>query len=246
MKPRTSTLSRKTAMRLAATEYGRCAALLKSLDTHAWTAPTSCPLWDVRQMAAHMLGMVEMAASVREGSRQRRAATVNGAIDIDRLTALQVSERADWSGPAISTRFAERATNAVRGRRMTPGFIRRRTMIGGVINGVEETWTLGYLIDVILTRDPWMHRLDICEALKLTPHLTADHDGVIVSDVVNEWAERHGKDFSLHLTGPADGTWTVGAAGPPIELDAIDFCRALSKRPGAVDFSEVMSTEVPY
>ena len=152
-------------------------------------------------MAAHMLGMVEMAASIREGSRQRRAATVNGNIDIDRLTALQVSERTSWTGPAISDRFAARAPKAVTGRRMTPGFIRRRTMTGGVINGVEEPWTLGYLIDVILTRDPWMHRLDICTALDRTPHLTADHNGVIVADVVGEWADRHGKDFTLHLTG---------------------------------------------
>jgi uncharacterized protein (TIGR03083 family) len=91
MKPRTPALDRKTAMRLAATEYQRCAELLRSLDTREWGAPTACPAWDVRQMAAHMLGMVEMAASIREGGRQRRAATVNGNIDIDCLTALQVS-----------------------------------------------------------------------------------------------------------------------------------------------------------
>ena len=246
MKPRTPALDRRTAMRLAATEYQRCAELLRSLDTHAWAAPTACPAWDVRQMAAHMLGMVEMAASIREGGRQRRAATVSGNIDIDRLTALQVSERSTWSGPAISDRFTARAPKAVRGRRMTPGFIRRQTMIGGVINGVEEPWTLGYLIDVILTRDPWMHRLDICTGLDRTAHLTADHNGVIVADVVSEWAERHGKDFSLRLTGPAGGTWTAGNGGPRIELDAIGFCRVIAKRPGPVDFTELMSTEVPY
>ena len=246
MKPRTSALDRRTAMRLAATEYQRCAEVLRSLDSRGWAAPTACPAWDVRQMAAHMLGMVEMAASIREGSRQRRAATVNGNIDIDRLTALQVSERSSWSGPAISDRFAARAPKAVTGRRMTPGFIRRRTMIGGVINGVEEPWTLGYLIDVILTRDPWMHRLDLCVALDRTPQLTADHDGVIVADVVSEWADRHGKDFTLHLTGPAGGTWTHGNGGPRIELDAAGFCRVIAKRPGPVDFTELMSTEVPY
>lgn len=246
MKPRTSALDRNTAMRLAATEYQRCAALLQSIDEPTWTVPTACPAWDVRQIAAHMLGMVEMAASIREGGRQRRAATVDGEMDIDRLTALQVNERSTWSGGAISRRFTARTRKAVRGRRMTPRFIRRRTMIGGVINGLEESWTLGYLIDVILTRDPWMHRLDICDALKLTPHLTADHDGVIVSDVVSEWAERHGKDFTLHLTGPTGGTWTNGTDGPRLELDAVDFCRVISKRPGSVDLSELMSTEVPY
>jgi hypothetical protein len=193
-----------------------------------------------------MLGMVEMAASMREGRRQQRAATVNGNLDVDRMTALQVSERSAWSGPAIAGRFAARAGKAVRGRRMTPGFIRRRTMIGGVINGVEEPWTLGYLIDIILTRDPWMHRLDIGDALNRAPRLTADHDGVIVADVVAEWSDRHGKDFTLHLTGPAGGTWTVGSGGPRIELDAVGFCRVISGRPGPADLTELMSTEVPY
>ena len=87
MKPRTSALDRRTAMRLAATEYGRCGVLMQSLDRDSWSEPTICPQWDVRQMAAHMLGMVEMAASIREGGRQRRAATVGGDLDIDRLTA---------------------------------------------------------------------------------------------------------------------------------------------------------------
>ncbi len=246
MKPRAPALDRRTAMRLAATEYGRCTELLQSLGQADWATPTACPDWDVRQMAAHMLGMVEMAASIREGNRQQRAATVNGNIDVDRMTALQVSERADWSGPAIADRFAARSAKAARGRRLTPGFIRRRTMIGGVINGVEEPWTLGYLIDVILTRDPWMHRLDICTALDRTPRLTADHDGVIVADVVAEWADRHGKDFTLHLTGPAGGTWTAGSGGPKLELDAVGFCRVISQRPGPADFADLMSTEVPY
>jgi len=47
---------------------------------------------------------------------------------------------------------------------------------------------------VILTRDPWMHRLDLAPATDMPLHLTADHDGVIVADVVAEWADRHGKD----------------------------------------------------
>ena len=243
MKPRAPALERRTAMRLAATEYARCAELLQSLDTEAWSAPTSCPDWDVRQLAAHMLGMVEMAASMREGSRQRRLATVNGNIDIDRMTALQVSERSAWSGPAIAERFAARAAKAVRGRRLTPGFIRRRTMIGGVINGVEEPWTLGYLVDVILTRDPWMHRLDICTALDRPPRLTAEHDGVIVADLVREWADRHGRPYTLRLTGPAGGSWSAGNGGEALEMDAIEFCRVLSGRGHG---EGLLATEVPF
>jgi hypothetical protein len=64
-----------------------------------------------------------------------------------------------------------------------------------VFNGVAETWSIGYLTDVILTRDAWMHRLDLARATDRAPVLTADHDGVIVSDIVAEWARRHGRPY---------------------------------------------------
>ena len=66
MNPRESALPRPVAMRLAATEYDRCAEMFRSLSPAQWAMPTNCPAWDVRQMAAHMLGMAEMAASIRE------------------------------------------------------------------------------------------------------------------------------------------------------------------------------------
>lgn len=91
-----------------------------------------------------------------------------------------------------------------------------------------------------------MHRLDIARAAGTALHLTADHDGVIVADVVAEWAGRHGKDFELTLTGPAGGAWKAGTGGPGWTLDAIDFCRATSRRPASVTLGELMNTEVPY
>jgi hypothetical protein len=114
------------------------------------------------------------------------------------------------------------------------------------MNGVREPWTFGYLIDVILTRDPWMHRLDIAVATGTEPRLTAEHDGVIVADVVAEWADRHGKDFELTLTGPAGGTWRAGANGPSWTLDAVDFCRAIARRPASTTVDDLLNTEVPY
>jgi hypothetical protein len=56
---------------------------------------------------------------------------------------------------------------------------------------------MGYLLDTILTRDPWMHRVDIARATGRDMVLTADHDGRIVADVVAEWARRHGQPFTL-------------------------------------------------
>jgi len=247
MNPRESALPRPVAMRLAATEYDRCAEMFRSLSPAQWARPTDCPAWDVRQMAAHMLGMAEMAASLRENMRQQRKAAKAGGVYIDALTQLQVDERADWTPGRITARYAARGPKAAAGRRRTPGFVRRRTMPQPQdVNGVPEPWTFGYLIDVILTRDPWMHRLDIAAATGTTPRLTAGHDGVIVADVVAEWAERHGKDFELTLTGPAGGTWKAGANGPSWTLDAVDFCRAVARRPASITLDELMNIEIPY
>ena len=98
------------------------------------------------------------------------------------------------------------------------------------VEKVMERWTLGYLFDVILTRDTWMHRVDICRATGRPVELTAAHDGRIVADIAVEWARRHGEPFRITLTGPAGGTYTSGQNGDDITLDAVEFCRILSGR----------------
>jgi hypothetical protein len=111
------------------------------------------------------------------------------------------------------------------------------------VGGSLEDWSLGYLIDIILTRDPWMHRMDLAAATGRAPHLTDDHDGVIVADVVAEWAGRHDAAYELRLTGPAGGSWHRGSGGDRLELDAVDFCRILSGR-GAGD--GLLTVAVPF
>jgi len=242
--PRTPVLPRQIAMRLAATEYQRFADLLRALRPGDWTRPTDCPGWDVRAMAAHALGMVEMAASIRENNRQTKLARRSGGVFIDALNRLQVDERQHMTPEQITGRFAARAPRAARGRRRAPGFIRRRVMPElQQVGGHDEAWTTGYLIDVILTRDPWMHRADIARATGAAHVLTAEHDGVLVADVVAEWAARHGRPYTLHLTGPAGGTWASGEGGPLIETDAVEFCRLLCGR-GHAD--GLLAIQVPF
>ena len=242
--PRAPVLPRDVAMRLAAAEYERFADMLRTLRPGDWTRPTECPGWDVRAMAAHALGMVEMAASVRENYRQLRLARRRGGVFIDALTGLQVDERQHMMPEEIIGRFVTRAPKAARGRRRTPGFIRRRVMPEPQqVGGRDEAWTIGYLVDVILTRDPWMHRADIARATGTAHVLTAEHDGVLVADVAAEWAARHGQPYTLRLTGPAGGTWASGEGGPVIETDAVEFCRALSGR-GHAD--GLLAIQVPF
>jgi uncharacterized protein (TIGR03083 family) len=244
--PWVSAFDRDTAMRLAATEYDRLADLLAELTPEEWRAATDCPGWDVRAMAGHCVGMAKMATSLRETTRQMvssmRAAKRSGEAQIDALTALQVREQALLADGELSMALRTTGRAAVVGRRRVPRPLRRMTFTddGG---GVPERWRVGYLLDTILTRDPWMHRGDISRATGRAMHVTADHDGRIVADVVAEWAARHGRPFDLTLTGPAGGHWQSGEAGERLELDAVEFCRTLS---GRAEGTGLLATFVPF
>jgi hypothetical protein len=93
-----------------------------------------------------------------------------------------------------------------------------------------------------------MHRLDLARATGRKPLLTADHDGVIVADIVAEWARRHGQPYRLELTGPAGGSWNFGADGEQTVMEAADFCWVVSGRtdPYGGQLSGLLATQVPF
>ena len=182
------TIERPTAMRLAQTEYQRVTDAVDALQPEDWTRPTDCTAWDVRQLVAHIARHGEPflnslrggapnaggqgPATARPGEHRRadRAPSRGAAAPRARGAARRVASRRPARGQADAAEFpASYAGDACRSRGL---------------NGVPETWSIGYLTDVILTRDPWMHRLDLARATGRELVLTADHDGVIVADVV--------------------------------------------------------------
>jgi uncharacterized protein (TIGR03083 family) len=226
-------ITRAEAEQLARTEYARVADQLRSLTEDDWSKPTDCPLWDVRAMAGHSTGMLATFTGyrtlMRAMSTATRAAKRSGEPMIDALTAKQVADHAGLSTSELIDKIDQVGPRAARWRATRPGLFRRMPMKEEV-GGETETWRMGYLLDVILTRDPWMHRVDVARATGWDLELTPDHDRRIVSDVVAEWARRHGKSFTLTLTGPAGGTYISGEDGERITIDAIEFCRTLSGR----------------
>jgi len=233
------------AMVRAESEYERLLALVDDLADDDWARPTDCTGWDVRATLGHLLGMLELLADREEMTRQlgaaAEAAEREGCIRLDALTALQVAEHADLTTGQLARALHETAPRALAARRSTTPQL-RATPYDTAIPG-EGVWTLGYLLDVIHTRDPWLHRVDVCRATGRELVLTAEHDGRIVCDVVADWASRHGQPFNLLITGPAGGHYAVGDLGFGTEVDAVEFCRILSGRePG----EELLATRVPF
>ncbi len=248
-----SGLTHESAMSLQAVELQRTIEMLNSFDEAQWTSQTDCPDWDVRRMYLHVLGACEGAASMVEGARQmvkaRRYQRANGGPLEAGLSAVQVRAREAITAPALLDRLREISPRTVRKRTSLPGVLRRSVRIK-VDGPIVEKWSLGYLVDTIYLRDLWMHRIDASRAAGVELALRADHDGLIVDDIVAEWARRHGSPMSLILSGVAGGTYVAtpnGVADPVAaeEFDAIEFCRILagrSQRPS----SGLMATIVPF
>jgi len=237
-------LGRPEAALLAAAENDRFVALVESLDPDDWTKPTDCPAWDVRALVSHVVGAMEANASIPEFVHQLRAGkkAAGDRPDIDGMTEVQVRERADLGPEQLTARLQTIAPKAAQARKRVPALVRGRTMKVEVA-GTMEPWKLGYLFDVIFTRDTWMHRVDIARATQRPLDLDAGHDGRLVADVVAEWARRHGQPFTLHLEGPAGGSFTTDGSGETITLDAVEFCRTVSGRaPG----TGLLTQEVPF
>jgi mycothiol maleylpyruvate isomerase-like protein len=198
----------------------------------------------VRDIAGHVLGMMQRCADPAESQRQDAAAKARaeqGENWLDALTDTQVRSNAALSTTELLA--VSRQLAPVAAARRTGTTEEQRAIPYPVSLPGEGDWTLGYLLDCILTRDAWMHRLDIARALDRPVHLTAEHDGAIVADVVAEWARRHGQPFELELTGPAGGVFAVGEGGTSLQYDATEFCWILSGRASAPG---LMSTHVPF
>jgi uncharacterized protein (TIGR03083 family) len=232
------------AATLAAVETARFAAALRDLDDAEWSAPTACPLWDVRAMAGHVLGMTETFSGLRPFARDMRAGQKRAGDGpmVDGLTAQQVDLHAGLSRDELIAEL-ERLGPVQARWRGSRRIMRRIPLSQPMADGTVEKWKAGYLFDIILTRDTWMHRSDLAEATGRPMALTAEHDGRLVADVVAEWARRHGQPFTLELTGPAGGSFEQGTGGEALSVDAVDFCRILSGRGSGVG---LLATEVPF
>lgn len=226
------------AAELAAGTYRDLIALLETLGPADWAAPTDCAPWTVADIVGHVIGAAEANASLPRLVRQqlwaRRQRHRFDGNELDAANHYQVERHAHLDPEQRIAALRRLSPAAIRGRLRVPGALHRVRIplapAGSTPAGMPAFLTLGHLMEVVLTRDVWLHRIDIARAVGRAPDLTPDVDGRIVADAVAEWAAHHGEPFVLCLTGPAGGTFRQGEQGERFELDAVEFCRVLSGR----------------
>ena len=161
---------------------------------------------------------------------------------IDGVTAHQVAANAHLSTDELVARMAAAGPRQARWRTERP-ILRRMPMKNQNPDGTVETWTMGYVFEVILTRDTWMHRVDVAQRDRpdARPHARARRPdrrrrrrrvGAAARQAVHPGADRprgrhvHERDRRRGLT-----------------CDAIEFCRTLAGRaPG----TGLLAQRVPF
>jgi len=224
------TLTHSQWMDLAAEEYRRILTLIAELSDSQWAAPTDCAGWAVRDIVAHLAGAAAATASLREQLRQQRigAREKGGRPQIDAVNDLQVRERAGLGNRQLRQQLEDLASRSVEARRRTPGLVRAlRFRFPAPVGSA----TVGFLNDVVHTRDAWMHRIDICRAVEHPVELTDQHDGLIVLDAARAWLDATGAP-GITLTGPLGAVVGRPSQAPEgtVRVDAVEFARALSGR----------------
>ena len=225
-------LSHREAMGMARLELERFLALVTSLSEDEWEKPTACPLWNVRQILAHVTGAAASYARWSEFKRQnslkvQRPYRASGLSFLESLNQIQVDDRACATPAALIDELQTVGPRAFATRARLPVLLRALRVPLPALGIVP----IGYLTDLIYTRDMWMHRLDLCRATQREMVLTPEHDGRIVSLVMRDLAKKlaatlRKTSMVYQLSGRGGGTWQLGAKVPPaatLQLDVVDF-----------------------
>ena len=226
-------ISHREGMELAETEYKRFADVLAQLAPDDWSKQTVNTDWNVKQLTQHVLGFAESNASFRVFAKAMRAGKKRAKEKgydhfIHGTNEVQVEERDHLSPAQLVERWNTTWPRALKGRRRFPPFMRPIPLDFGPVIGKKPMGS--YLMDVVFTRDTWMHRIDICRAVGVDPVVTHEHEGRLVQDMVAEWTRLYGLDVTLHLEGPAGGTYVSGNGREELTIDAVEWIWILSGR----------------
>ncbi|MBK8137202.1 MAG: maleylpyruvate isomerase family mycothiol-dependent enzyme [Anaerolineae bacterium] len=238
-------LTRHEAKGMSAEELRRFTVLIESLSDADWGQPTACTLWTVKDIvahqAAHVLSFTSLSSFLSQVSPARtRPYTQKGMSFLDAMNQAQVDLRISRSPVELIAEIRDASDRSLKGRDRIPGFLRAPVL---PMPGLDQPRSLGYLFDIIYTRDMWMHRLDICRAIGRAMPQDSTHDRRTVALIVRDLALKskqglQGRSAILTLVGAAGGSYRIGSDAAPtttIEMDALEFCVLTSGRDKAAD-----------
>jgi uncharacterized protein (TIGR03083 family) len=229
-------LSRHRAAEVADAELAAFQRVVSELNGPDWDRPTDSAGWSVRDVVAHVAGQYEELA--RPGTFLRRLRAAKRRYP-DRVTLhghnqVQIDELADRSPAELAAHLARFGPKGLSAIRRMPGLLRRVPSTVFFPEPPLPDRRMGYLFDVLTSRDTWMHRLELIRAMGQDWH-PYPHDADVIAQVVRD-LDRGWRDapFQLTLTGPAGGTWRIGGGTPVAQstVDAIAAMLHLSGRSG--------------
>lgn len=238
-------LTHVEAGRMAAEETRRFLDLIESLSEADWDRPTACDRWTVQDIVAHQAAHVVSFTSLKAFFGQLKPSLLRpylrqGMNLLDALNQSQVDLRARAAPADLIAEIRAAKDQSLAARARIPVWVRGPAL---PMPGVDQPRSLGYLFDLIYTRDMWMHRLDICRATGRAMVIDDEYDRRTVALVVRDLAlkAQHGlagRSAILDLTGSAGEVYQIGAVSNPsarVEIDAIPFCILTSGRTTAAD-----------
>jgi uncharacterized protein (TIGR03083 family) len=237
-------LTHSEAGQMREVEFDKFLRLLRSLDENDWNKPTVCPLWDVRQVAAHLAGWVvaftSFAAFRRHvDNKSLKPYLQNGMSFLEAMNQLQVDKRANSTPGELMAELAGSGAVANRNCAKLPLLLR---MMRAKIPDLG--WVrIDYMTDLIGTRDMWMHRLDICQATDKPMELDTTHDGRMIALLMRDMGRQHSAKFKTgrvcyELEGVAGGNYYIGTKSSPyatLRVDALDFAFLAAGRTTATE-----------
>jgi len=209
--------------------------LLASIEGDEWHRRTVCDEWDVADIAGHLIGQAEdvnhLLSFPRRYAKAKRA--YPGVPRIDAHMMVQADEHRGTPPDELRAEFDSVWAKATRKISSEPALLRRMSM---TIDGFQSVkLSLGYIHDILLARDLWMHRDDVCHALG-RPFDAGPYAGEIVAQVMYDvidgpwWGDRPAVE--VELTGQGGGTYRLGRDEPVgrAEVDAVGYMRTVSGR----------------
>ena len=212
---------------LAIEEWKRLLAFADTFQADDWSKPTMCTEWTVRDMMAHQAGAYATYSSFSEFRRQYLNPPQKGRLPEDVINAIQIADRKNKTNAELIQEIREKGPHTIKNRHRIPFFMRAIGLPRP--DGSKLYWS--YMLDVIYSRDTWMHRVDLARATNREMKMTREHDGrmvaLVMRDVNTQLAPKVGNDaLDIELTGIAGGAWRIGNASnarATIRMDAVEF-----------------------